>query len=64
VYKQPEDPAAVAEAMKFFAWAYKNGAAMAAELDYVPLPAPLIDQVKKTWTANITAGGKPIWSGK
>jgi phosphate transport system substrate-binding protein len=64
VYKQPDDPAAVAEAMKFFAWAYKNGAAMAAELDYVPLPASLIDQVKKTWTANITAGGKPIWSGK
>jgi phosphate transport system substrate-binding protein len=64
LYKQPDDPAAVAEAMKFFAWAYKNGAAMAAELDYVPLPASLIDQVKKTWTADITAGGKPIWSGK
>jgi phosphate transport system substrate-binding protein len=64
LYKQPDDPAAVAEAMKFFAWAYKNGAAMAAELDYVPLPASLIDQVKKSWTANITAGGKPIWGGK
>ncbi len=53
VYKQPDDAAAVKEALKFFAWAYKDGAGMAAELDYVPLPAALIAQVKKTWgTAN------------
>jgi phosphate transport system substrate-binding protein len=64
VYKKPEDAAAVGEALKFFDWAYKNGAAMAAELDYVPLPASLIAQVKKTWAAQITAGGKPLWSEK
>jgi phosphate transport system substrate-binding protein len=64
VYKQPDDAAAVGEALKFFAWAYKDGANMAAELDYVPLPASLITQVKKTWTAEITSGGHPIWSGK
>jgi phosphate transport system substrate-binding protein len=64
VYKQPDDPTAVAEALKFFAWAFKDGGAMAAELDYVPLPAPLIAQVKATWTSEITAGGHPIWSGK
>jgi phosphate transport system substrate-binding protein len=60
VYKQPDDPAAVAEALKFFAWAFKDGASMAAELDYVPLPPSLIAEVKKTW-AQITAGGKPVW---
>ena len=64
VYKQPGDAAAVNEALKFFAWAYKDGASMAAELDYVPLPAPLIDQVKKTWTSEITSAGHPVWSGK
>jgi phosphate transport system substrate-binding protein len=64
VYKQPADPAPVNEALKFFAWAYQDGAAMAAELDYVPLPAPLIAQVKKTWAAEITAGGHPVWTGK
>jgi phosphate transport system substrate-binding protein len=64
VYKQPDDAAAVGEALKFFAWAYKDGAAMANELDYVPLPAALIAQVKATWTSEIMAGGKPIWSGK
>jgi phosphate transport system substrate-binding protein len=64
LYKQPTDAAAVNEALKFFAWAYKDGASMAAELDYVPLPAPLIDQVKKTWTSEITSAGHPVWSGK
>ncbi|HEX3846610.1 MAG TPA: phosphate ABC transporter substrate-binding protein PstS [Steroidobacteraceae bacterium] len=64
VYKKPDDAASVGEALKFFDWAYKNGSAMAAELDYVPLPAPLIAQVKKTWSSQITAGGKPLWSEK
>lgn len=64
VYKQPGDAASVNEALKFFAWAYKDGASMAAELDYVPLPAPLIAQVKKTWTSEITSAGHPVWSGK
>jgi phosphate transport system substrate-binding protein len=64
VYKQPSDAAAVGEALKFFAWAYKDGGAMAAELDYVPLPAPLIAQVKATWAATITTGGHPVYTGK
>jgi phosphate transport system substrate-binding protein len=64
VYKQPDDAAAVNQALKFFAWAYKDGATMAAELDYVPLPASLIAQVKKTWTSEITSGGRPVWSEK
>jgi phosphate transport system substrate-binding protein len=64
LYKQPGDAASVKEALKFFAWAYKDGASMADELDYVPLPAPLIDQVKKTWTSEITSAGHPVWSGK
>src|SRR5882762_213083 len=64
VYKQPEDAAAVGEALKFFAWAYKDGATMAGELDYVPLPAALIAQVKATWASAITSGGHPIYTGK
>jgi phosphate transport system substrate-binding protein len=65
MYKQQADPAAAAAAaaaLKFFAWAYKDGATMAAELDYVPLPAPLIMQVKKTWASEIMFGGRPVWS--
>jgi len=63
LYKDPPDPAAVKEALKFFAWAYKDGGQMAAELDYVPLPASLIAQVKKTWATQITSGGHPLWTG-
>jgi phosphate transport system substrate-binding protein len=64
LYKLPPDPDQVKEALKFFAWAYKDGAAMAAELDYVPLPAPLVTQVKKTWSTQIASGGHPIWTDK
>jgi phosphate transport system substrate-binding protein len=63
IYKQPDDPAPVNEALKFFAWAYKDGAPMAAELDYVPLPTALIAQVKKTWASQIASGGHPVYGG-
>ena len=43
VPKQPNDPAATAEALKFFAWAYANGGKMAEELDYVPMPKKVIE---------------------
>ena len=63
VHKEPKDPAAVAEALKFFDWAFKNGDAMADELAYVPLPDNLVDLVKKSWSANVTSGGKPVYAG-
>jgi phosphate transport system substrate-binding protein len=64
LYKQPDDPAAVLGALKFFSWAYRDGAKMAAELDYVPLPPALIAQVKKTWAGEITSNGHAIWTEK
>jgi phosphate transport system substrate-binding protein len=53
LYGVPPDAAATGEALKFFDWAYNNGAKMAAELDYVPLPDALIKQVRATWTTQI-----------
>lgn len=47
MHKQPSDKAAAAETLKFFDWAFKNGKAMAAELDYVALPDGLTDQIRK-----------------
>jgi phosphate transport system substrate-binding protein len=62
VYKQPSDVAATGEALKFFAWAYKNGAKMAQELDYVPMPAKVAADVEKSWKADIKdSSGKPIF---
>lgn len=53
VYTNPPDPAATAAALKFFDWAYRNGAKMAQDLDYVPLPDSLVTQVRATWKSQI-----------
>jgi len=58
MYKEPADATASAEALKFFDWAYKNGAGMASELDYVPLPEALIKNVRGTWKSSIK--GAPV----
>lgn len=62
MYKNPQDVAISAEALKFFDWAYKNGAKMATDLDYVPMPDSVVSLVEKTWTQSIQADGKPIWT--
>jgi len=63
VYKQPTDPAATGEALKFFAWAYKNGGKMAEALDYVPMPANVVKDIEKTWSTEIKdASGKPVYA--
>ncbi|HEY3640081.1 MAG TPA: phosphate ABC transporter substrate-binding protein PstS [Xanthobacteraceae bacterium] len=62
IHKQPQEPAAAAEALKFFAWAYAKGAKMAEDLDYVPMPASVTASVEKVWTAQIKdAAGKPLF---
>ena len=63
VYKQPQDATSTAAALKFFAWAYKNGAKMAEELDYVPMPANVVKDIEVSWTSDIKdAGGKPVFA--
>ncbi len=54
VYGHPPDPAATGAALKFFDWAFKNGAKMATDLDYVPLPESLVAQIRNTWKTQIT----------
>ena len=62
IHKQPQDPAAAAEALKFFAWAYDKGAKMADELDYIAMPKNVADSVKATWAKEIKgADGKPLY---
>ena len=61
MYKQQNKPAAAANSLKFFDWAYANGDKMADELDYVPLPATVKDLVRKLWADNLKdSGGKTI----
>ncbi len=51
--KQPPDPAAATEALKFFSWAFDNGGKTAEELDYIPMPASVVALIKKTWAEEI-----------
>lgn len=51
MYKEPKDRKASQEALKFFDWAFRNGAKMSEELDYVHLPKELQDQIRqKIWS--------------
>jgi phosphate transport system substrate-binding protein len=61
IHKKPADPVAAAGALKFFTWAYAKGGKMAEELDYVPMPAPVVSAVQKMWASEIKdASGKPL----
>ena len=63
IYKQPQDPVATGEALKFFAWAYKSGDKMAEELDYVPMPDKVVKDIQATWAADIKdSAGKPLFT--
>ena len=56
---KPENGKAV---LSFFDWAFKNGAKMAAELDYVPMPETVVQQVQDAWKSEIkTADGAVVW---
>lgn len=59
--KQPQDAAAALEALKFFDWAFSKGAAAAEELDFEPMPAPVVALIRKSWAANVKdSNGKPL----
>ena len=53
VYKDASDKAAVAEALKFFTWAYDKGGKAAEELDYIPMPANVVLLVKAMWAKDV-----------
>jgi phosphate transport system substrate-binding protein len=53
MHKDPVDKAAAKEAIKFFKWAFEKGDKMAQELDYIPMPATVVKQIEKTWSADI-----------
>jgi phosphate transport system substrate-binding protein len=57
----PKDPAAATTALKFFTWGYTKGTDLALGLDYVPMPASVVDIVKKEWADDIkNPEGKPL----
>ncbi len=61
MHKQQDKPANAAAALKFFDWAFKSGDKAADDLDYVPLPQPVKDSVRKLWATSLKDGaGKAV----
>lgn len=61
IHAKPEKPAETEAALKFVDWAFKNGDQLALDLEYVPLPAGVKDQVRAAWKGVTDQSGKPIF---
>jgi phosphate transport system substrate-binding protein len=51
------------EVLNFFDWAYHNGGQLAEQLDYVPMPAAVINAVEQSWKTIVGPDSKPVWTG-
>ena len=55
-------PDSAKEVLKFFDWSFKNGDKMAADLDYVPMPDPVVQLIQSEWKAKIKdSAGKSVY---
>jgi phosphate transport system substrate-binding protein len=62
MHKIQAKPEKAAAALKFFDHAFKNGAKSALELEYVPIPEPVVKLIQDMWKKEIkTASGAAIW---
>jgi len=62
MHRSQADSARGREVLKFFDWAYREGGAMAAELDYVAMPPAVVKQVADLWKGEVRdGGGKAMW---
>lgn len=59
--KDPKDPARSASVLEFIDWAYSNGGVIATQLEYIPLPKAVQDNVRAAWKANIMVNGVPVY---
>ncbi len=62
VHQKQEKPDQGKAVLDFFDWAFRYGAKSAQDLDYVPLPDFVIDQVRNSWSEIKSSDGiQPIW---
>ena len=61
VHKQADNAEQAKAVLSFFDWAYQNGDEAATKLDYVPLPAPVIDLVRQEWKKVTDAQGQAVY---
>ncbi|MXN75273.1 phosphate ABC transporter substrate-binding protein PstS [Burkholderia sp. 4701] len=61
LHAKQDKPERGAETLKFFNWAFGNGAQAATALDYISLPEPVVAEIRKQWKAKIKdASGKAL----
>ena len=60
MHTKQDKPANATEVLKFFSWAYQHGDKTAADLDYVPMPKPVIAAIEKAWGDIKDNAGKPV----
>jgi phosphate transport system substrate-binding protein len=62
MHKSQAKPDNGREVLKFFDWAFKNGAALAQELEYIPLPPAVQAAIRAAWAAEVKVNGQPVWT--
>ncbi len=61
VHKKQANPNSGRDLLSFFDWAYKNGDAAAAGLDYVPMPAAVKTRVRAQWAGVTGPNNQPVY---
>ncbi len=61
IHAKQDKPESGREVFRFFDWSFKNGAKMADELDYVPMPDAVVREIQTAWKAVTDGSGKPIY---
>ena len=60
MHKAQDKPTSASASLKFFDWAFAGGDKMASELEYVPLPDPVKELVRRSWAEIKDGAGKPV----
>ncbi|KAG0919161.1 hypothetical protein G6F32_016311 [Rhizopus arrhizus] len=61
VHKKPKNAANGKATQEFFRWVYKSGDAQARQLDYVPLPEAVTNEIRAAWGEVQAADGTAVW---
>lgn len=62
VHSKQADPKQAHEVLAFFDWAWREGAEMASDLDYVPLPEAVTEQIRTLWAQQVRGeDGSAVW---
>jgi phosphate transport system substrate-binding protein len=61
MHKRQRKEDTAAEVLKFFNWAYNNGAEAAHKLHYVPMPESVANMVRDTWAKELKGKSGAIW---